>query len=72
MTGRGQDLWEARPLPDGITLELRAGDHPTLVLVQGENRVQVELAHAKVVVAALVDAAADLAILLATGGQYHA
>ena len=50
-------MWEARPLPDGITLELRAGDHPALVLVQGENQVRIDLAHAKVVVAALVTCA---------------
>jgi hypothetical protein len=51
---------------------MRGGDDPALVLVQGEHRVRVELAHAKVVVAALADAAADLAELLAAGGRYHA
>ena len=45
MTDEAQNLWEMRPLPAGITLELRAGDDPALVLVRGENRVQVELAH---------------------------
>ncbi len=28
MTGRGRDLWEARPLRDSSTLELTAGGHP--------------------------------------------
>ncbi|MBN1812555.1 MAG: hypothetical protein JXA14_12020 [Anaerolineae bacterium] len=51
-------------MPDGTTLELRAGDNPVLVLIQGENRVQVKLAHVKAAVAALVDGAADLAELL--------
>jgi hypothetical protein len=37
MTDDKQNLWEARPLPDGITLELRAGDDPALVLIQGES-----------------------------------
>ena len=30
---------ESRILPDGITVELRAGDNPALVPVQGENQV---------------------------------
>lgn len=72
MSAAKQDLWEARPLPDGVTLELRAGNDPALVLVQGENRVQIDLAYAKEVVAALVDPAADLTTFLAAGGQYHA
>lgn len=59
-----QNHWESRTLPDGITLELRAGDNPALVLVQGENRVQVELAHVKAVVAALAGGAVDLAEFL--------
>jgi hypothetical protein len=55
------DLWEVRQLPGGAALELRAGERPALVLAQGENRVSVELAHVKAVVAALVDGAADSA-----------
>jgi hypothetical protein len=66
------DLWEVRELPGGLSLELQAGDDPALVLAQGECRVRVELPHVKVVVAALVDAAADLAKLLAAGDEYHA
>jgi hypothetical protein len=61
-----------RELPNGLALELRAGDDPALVLVQGENRVRVELTQVKALVAALVDAAADLAEVLASGGVYHA
>jgi hypothetical protein len=79
VTGRGgrtitdnPDLWEVRELPSGLAPELRGGDVPALVLVQGEDRVRVELAHVKAVVAALADAAADLAELLAAGGTYHA
>lgn len=61
-------------MPDllvGLSLELR-GDPPGLVLVQGSDRVIVELAHVKTVVVAMVDAAADLAGVLAAGGAYHA
>jgi hypothetical protein len=28
-------LWETRPLPHDLTLELHAGDDPGLLLVQG-------------------------------------
>jgi hypothetical protein len=70
--GDGPNLWEVRELPGGVALELRAGDDPALALVQGENRVRVELAHVRELVAALVDAAADLAGVLAAGGVYHA
>jgi hypothetical protein len=66
------DLWEVRGLPSGLALELQAGDDPALVLAQGDNRVRVELAHVKALVAALTDAAADLAEVLASGGVYHA
>ena len=66
------DLWEVRTLPDGLTLELWGGGNPALVLVQGDRRVRIDLPHAKAVVAALVDGAADLAALLASGGVYHA
>jgi hypothetical protein len=41
------------------------------VIAQGENQVRVELAHVKALVAAFVDAAADLAELLAVGVVYH-
>ncbi len=61
-----------RDLPGGLTLEVRGGDKPTLVLAQGENRVRVDLAHVKALVAALVDAAADLVEVLAVGGVFHA
>jgi hypothetical protein len=62
----------ALPVPSGLTLELHAGDDPALVLTQGENQVRVELLHVKPLVAALTDAAADLAEVLASGGVYHA
>jgi len=55
------DLWELRELDGGLTLELRVGDAPALALTQGDNRVRVELSKVKAVVAALTDAAADLA-----------
>ena len=64
----GPDLWEVRELPGEVALELQVGDDPALVLTEGENRVRIELPHVKVVVAALVDAAADLGELLARGG----
>jgi hypothetical protein len=48
------------------------GDVPALVMAQGENQIRVELAHVKGVVGELVDAAADLAEVLAVGGEYHA
>jgi hypothetical protein len=66
------DLWEVRALPTGLSLELHGGGDPALVLAQGENRVRVELAQVKSLMAALADAAADLAELLAGGGVYHA
>ncbi len=77
MTG---DLWEVRTLPDGLALELH-DNPPALVLVQGSDRVRVELAHVKAVhsaslrdgmVAAMGDAVADLAGLLAGGKQQSA
>jgi hypothetical protein len=43
-----------------------------MLLVQGEAAVRIPLAHAKALVAALADGAADLAEVLATGGVYHA
>jgi hypothetical protein len=64
-------LWETRPLRGDLTLELHAGDDPALVLAQGDNLVRVKLAHVKPLVAALTDAAADLAEVLASGGVYH-
>jgi hypothetical protein len=66
------DLWEVRTLPNGPALELWGGGNPALVLSQGERRVRVDLPHVKPVVAALVDAAADLAEVLAAGEVYHA
>lgn len=65
------DLWGVRALPDGLSLELH-GNPPSLVLVQGSERVMVDLANVKTVIAAMGDAAADLAGLLAAGGVYHA
>jgi hypothetical protein len=64
----GQATWLAKAR---LTLELRAGDYPSLVLVQADNRVRVGLAHVKTVVAALADAAANLAEVLGSGGGYH-
>ena len=34
MTG---EIWDARPLPGGLALELRGGDKPALVMVQGRT-----------------------------------
>jgi hypothetical protein len=42
------------------------------VLIQGEDTVRIPLVQAKALVAALADAAADLAEVLASGGVYHA
>ena len=67
-----QDLWETRTLPHGTVLELRAGNDPTLVLTQGDNHIRVRLSNVKALVAAMTDAAADLAEVLASGGVYHA
>ena len=66
------DLWEVRTVRGEVNLELRGGEKPALVIVQGEDRVRVELADVKAVVAAMADAAADLAGVLAAGGVYHA
>ena len=66
------DLWEVRTLPDGLALELRGGDKPALVIVQGSDRVKVELAYFKTVIAVMGNPAADLAGVLAVGGRYHA
>jgi hypothetical protein len=66
------DLWEVRTLHGGLSVELRGGEKAALVLVQGGDRVRVELADVKTVVAAMADAAADLAGVLAAGGVYHA
>lgn len=66
------DLWEVRTLPDGLALELWAGGNPVLLLAQGENGVRVDLPHVKEVVVAVVDAATDLAEVLAAGDVYHA
>ena len=59
-------------MPGGLALELRAGDDPALVIVQDGDRVRMELPHVKAVIAALGDAAADLAEVLASGGVYQA
>jgi len=68
MTG---DLWEERTLPDSLTLELH-GNPPGLVLVRGSDRIRAELAHVKTVIAAMGNAAVDLAGLLVAGGVYYA
>ncbi len=54
------DLWEVRRLHGGLSLELRGGESrdgmstkPALVIVQGSDRVRVELADVKTVVAAM-------------------
>jgi hypothetical protein len=62
---------EVRDLPGHLRLELHAGDHPALVLTQGENAVRIELAQSHHIIAALTDAATDLGELLAVGGVYH-
>ena len=66
------DLWEMRTLTNGLTLEMLAGDDPALVLAQSENRARVEFASVECLVAALTDAAVDLAEVLASGGVCHA
>jgi hypothetical protein len=63
--------WEVRTLPGDVHLEMWGGDVPALVMAQ-RNRIQVELAHVKGVVAGLVDAAAEMAEVLVGGGEYHA
>jgi hypothetical protein len=66
-------LWEVRELPGRLALELRAGDDLAMVLVQGENRIRVQLADAKNVVFSLVHGTTDLAEVLSSGaGGYHA
>ena len=65
MSDHVRDLWESRTLPDAITVELHAGEHPALVLAQGENTVRIEPVHAQHVTAALAE-------FLATGGRCHA
>ena len=70
--GPGHSAWKVRTLPGGLALELRAGDDPALVIVQDGDRVRMELPHVKAVIAALGDAAADLAEVLASGGVYQA
>jgi len=62
------DLWEVRTLHGGLSLELRGGDKSALVVVQGSDRVRVELADVKTAIAGMGDAAADLAALPAAGG----
>jgi hypothetical protein len=59
-------------LPSGTVLELQAEDEPPLALMQGDNQMGVKLGRVKAVVAALTDAAVDLAEVLASGGVYHA
>jgi len=66
---RTGDLWEVRRLHEGLSVELRGGDKPALVIVQGSERVRVELAEVKLVVATLAEAAADLAGVLARAGE---
>jgi len=41
------DLWEVRTLHGGLSVELRGGEKPALVFVQGTDRVRVELADVK-------------------------
>lgn len=45
------NLWDVRELPDGLSLKMRAGRDPALVLIQGENQAKVELAYIKVLAA---------------------
>lgn len=52
--------------------DLLAVQDAVLKVWQGDNRLNVELAHVKGLVAALVAGAADLAEVLAAGGEYHA
>ena len=59
-----------RSLHGGLGLELR-GNPPALVIVQSSDRVRLDLAHVKVVIAAMGDAAVDLAGLVAAGGVYN-
>ena len=66
------DLLGVRTLPRWPDPGATGRGNPALVLAQGELRVVVVLPHVKQVVASLVDAAADLAELLAAGDVYHA
>ena len=45
------DLWKSLDLASGLTLELRAGTEPCLTLLQGEDRISVELSNVKTLVA---------------------
>ena len=47
-----RDLWETRSLDTGSVQELQAGDAPAPVLVQGENRVRVDVSNVMGLVAA--------------------
>lgn len=63
---------EERILPEGLALHLRAGDDPGLVPVREENRVTVEPAGIRGLVAALANAVADLTKVRANCGVHHA
>ena len=45
------DLWEVRTLPDGLALELH-GNPPALVLVQGSDRMRIDLIRGKTMITA--------------------
>lgn len=51
---------------------MKAGEDPALALTQRDNRVRVELAQVKALVAALTNADADLVGVLAGNGTHHA
>ena len=66
------DLWDVPELTIGLILRMQAEEDPAMRLVQHENRVRMKRAHVKELVAALMDGAADLVEVLASGGVYHA
>ena len=62
----------AAPASTRRALACDGGDKPSLVLVQGNDQVRVELAHVKAMIAAMGNAEADLAGLLAAAEVNHA
>lgn len=67
------DLFQVHKLDGVLTLGLRAGDKPSLILVQSDDRIREDLPNIKPLVEALADAAVVLAeILAAENGPNHA
>jgi hypothetical protein len=58
--------------PGGPVLGLLARADSAQVLVKGDQAIRLELAHAKALVAAIVDASAGVEGAMVSGGVYHA